>query len=639
MFNKAKCKTCVSTHWFKDGYDSTNGDTCYSSAPSDGNYFKDTSVTPNLWKKCSYNCATCSGVEINKCLTCVNLFFFIENFSNTGDICLKEKPAPNYFFDTSLWKKCHVACATCNAATDSDCLTCSNLYYFQDSAPALNATKKCWNALPAANYYLDSVNSLWKPCLSPCATCKVGDSTKCLTCIAGYRFTEGRNTVAGDVCRNSPPGPNYYLDGNDDLYKLCSTGCATCTAGGADKCTSCASNYYKKSDAAFTNGTTCYLSTNSPAGYYWAVNLTDHTPCGPTCATCSGGPAACMTCSSTYYFKFSETARPGTCYLPPITNFTVATIGGITGLAACDLSCNQCTGSSIQCNACNNNYYPKENLAYPTPCYDIDPAGFYKDTTSNPIVFRACEAKCATCQGTAGFCLSCATNYYYTEDERNNCYNVAPNGYILDDSAIPKLYVKRNILKLNQLEDMTFDEIEPSFSGRYTMEFWMMSSANTLTSGIHFIWRNHVSITILQNPTTVANLNVYCWPRDYLNFNLENTFGSSIPTYQTSLADNSSVYTLTSYGNSWIFIRCAVNYNNRNYYLNVSDNLTNKNFVNERISSNNLNDHTFKYFYQPGEKTLFKIVGGYKNTGTNIYLRTLSLFNEFLPNTMMGYRN
>lgn len=330
-------------------------------------------------------------------------------------------------------------------------------------------------------------------------------------------------------------------------------------------------------------------------------------------------------------------------YASYTTNFGIGyikfyTVKSSSG-SSCDVSCSDCSSSITNCQACASGYYAKENQSFPTACYNTDPTGFYLDNTSNPKVYRACEAKCAICQGSAGFCLTCSTSYYKTEEEENNCYNAAPEGFRLDESVNPKIYMrKRDMLKMNQLEDITVDEIEPSFSGRYTIEFWFMSSTNSLSSGVHFIWKNLIAVTVIQNTNTNANLDVYCWPRDYLNSNLPNLYGTNIPPYQNTLADNSLVYSLTSYGNNWIFIRCAMNFNNKNFYLNVADNVTNKDILNEKISLNNLNDNPFKYFFQPDEKTQFRILGSYRNSGTNIYIGTLALFTEALPNKMLGYR-
>jgi len=637
MFFKEKCLTCTNLYNFKEGYDSVNGDTCYdSNGPTDFKYFKD----GTLWKKCAYNCLTCNGKLITNCLTCATDYFFIENYNTSGDICLNNKPANNYYKNNNLWKKCNVACDSCNGSDENSCLTCSSKYYFKDNAPAGGSAAKCWNTKPSTNYYLDTTNSssvLWKTCTSPCATCSASGA-KCLTCIDTYYFTQGYD-VTGAPCTNNPPTVSYYLD---VVYKPCSANCLTCTSGTDDKCTSCVTDYFKKTDASFTSpGTKCFSKDTSPAGYYWAVGLTNHNACGGTCATCLGAADACLTCNtaSNFYFRFKDSGATKICYATPLSDFTLVTKNAVLAWDECDISCNQCTGSAINCNACKNTYFPKEILPWSKPCYNSSPTGFWFDSTAS--LYKACEVKCATCQNSAGYCLTCnnASNYYYTEDERNNCYNEAPNGYILDDSTTPKIYVKRNILKLNQLEDLTFEEVEPSFSGRYTMEFWMMSSANTLQSGIHFIWRNHVSTTILQNPTTSTSLNVYCWPRDYLTFNLPNTFGTTIPTYQTTFSNNSAAYTLTSYAGTWIFVRCAVNFNDRNFYLNVSDNIVSKNFLNENISQNNPNDAPLRYFHQPGEKSQFRIIGGSKNSGTNIYIRTLALFNEFIPNMMRGFRN
>ena len=109
------------------------------------------------------------------------------------------------------------------------------------------------------------------------STC-VSTALKCLSCVEDYYFTFGYDKVNANTCRNTSPGANFYLDTN--IYKQCSSNCASCTGGADDKCTSCGANYYKQIYAVFTNpGTKCYASNSSPDGYYWKNGLNDHNPC------------------------------------------------------------------------------------------------------------------------------------------------------------------------------------------------------------------------------------------------------------------------------------------------------------------------------------------------------------------------
>ena len=117
-----------------------------------------------------------------------------------------------------------------------------------------------------------------------------------------------------------------------------------------------------------------------------------------------------MTCNANSYFKFKDIARPNTCHQTPLTGFSLVTKNGVTGLDECNVSCNECTGSAINCNACKINYFPKVNVGFPQQCYNSDPPGFY----FHENFYKPCEAKCATCQGSARFYLTCASNYYYT---------------------------------------------------------------------------------------------------------------------------------------------------------------------------------------------------------------------------------
>jgi hypothetical protein len=185
------------------------------------------------------------------------------------------------------------------------------------------------------------------------------------------------------------------------------------------------------------------------------------------------------------------------------------------------------------------------------------------------------------------------------------------------------------------MEDIVLDNIEPSYSGRYTMEFWFMTTNNTLSEGLHIIWKNQVAITMKNSGKSLIST---CWPRHHKIGNLENIYGKDFETLKTNNDNEVANYISQTYNNGWIFVRCAINHSNQTFYLDVSDKIVPKNLNKENLVPGTLNDIAERYYWQVGDKTSFKIVGGSKNKETNIYFRTIALFKEYLPKTMNMFK-
>lgn len=76
------------------------------------NYYLDTIVTPNRWKKCYSTCATCStggNTLSHNCLTCISGY---KKKEGTTD-CVYTLPL--YYYDAGTeYKKCDPSCETCH---------------------------------------------------------------------------------------------------------------------------------------------------------------------------------------------------------------------------------------------------------------------------------------------------------------------------------------------------------------------------------------------------------------------------------------------------------------------------------------------------------------------------------------------
>ena len=184
------------------------------------------------------------------------------------------------------------------------------------------------------------------------------------------------------------------------------------------------------------------------------------------------------------------------------------------------------------------------------------------------------------------------------------------------------------LVKLNQLENLTFSSVTAPMNSRYTLELWVMTtSAVDLISGISFIWKNNASVSIIRDSTINGTINSYCWPQDYrvnlqtlgVNVNINSLTGNTL---------NYDYFQTVNNINTWIWIRCEVDYNDKVFYL--SDNAV-KTLKADTVYGGVTNDNPLRYFWQNNETSNFHIWGGAANISTNIFARSIYLFNEFIP--------
>jgi hypothetical protein len=186
------------------------------------------------------------------------------------------------------------------------------------------------------------------------------------------------------------------------------------------------------------------------------------------------------------------------------------------------------------------------------------------------------------------------------------------------------------LIKLNQIEDITWNDIDAPMYGRYTIDLWFMNtSTSNLDSGIHFIWRNIASISFTRDDTASNTLNSYCWPQDY-KLNLQATTGHKNINALTSssMANNYDRTQTTNSNNTWVWVRCSVNYTNRFFYMSAN---SKKTLVAERVYGDVINDVPLRYMFQNNEKSTFYIFNGKNNPNTDINCRSIYLYTDYIP--------
>jgi hypothetical protein len=278
-------------------------------------------------------------------------------------------------------------------------------------------------------------------CYQTCTTCtQYGDSTNhyCTQCATNYFML---SDVPNNCYLASEVPQNYYFDSNTSTYIKCYDSCATCTDKGDvtnHNCNNCATNYFNLID----NPNNCYLANDPPEGYYFDPNLNIFTKCYTTCSACNGAGDIinhnCTSCVTNYYKKSGDLTN---CYsageLPDyyLDNYTSLFNKCFERCLTCKVGADS---NNQNCSTCINNYFALEDKQ--SQCYLNTEvvSGYFFDTDIN--MFKRCFSSCGTCKGlgTIGqnLCLTCQTNYYPLENDASMCFpsSTTPTSYYFDSA-------------------------------------------------------------------------------------------------------------------------------------------------------------------------------------------------------------
>ena len=192
---------------------------------------------------------------------------------------------------------------------------------------------------------------------------------------------------------------------------------------------------------------------------------------------------------------------------------------------------------------------------------------------------------------------------------------------------------------MNDYQDIIIPAFNTTNWGRYTIEFNInILNVALLTSGVNIIWKNHMAISIVSDPTTASSLRVLCFPQAFKQ-NISGITGSANLTSLLGTTTNNAALTLLSKNGVWISIRCAYSQNKNVFYL-VDDNnivanpeLTIKGellYANSNSNTNYIN-YAYRYYWPNNALTTFSIEGAGLNPVSKIYLANVHVFNDYLP--------
>ena len=192
---------------------------------------------------------------------------------------------------------------------------------------------------------------------------------------------------------------------------------------------------------------------------------------------------------------------------------------------------------------------------------------------------------------------------------------------------------------LGLIDDFSFSDIPYSYSGTYSMAFWIFfEDSSTMGSGIHFQWERHLQITVIK----LTQLQGYCLPQGYYSDDISNAqFTEKLNQIPNYIA-NTLVTETQSESGVWIWVLCSVSNYHKKYFLKgngpkIEDDLKAENLYYSDTTSEGQpvkNAYPYHYFMSEVENGVSKTsklnIEGLAND-KRIYIRDLFLFNDFIP--------
>jgi hypothetical protein len=357
---------------------------------------------------CYKNCGTClnegTGINDQKCETCIEGYYFEENTKN----CYKSANDKHYFNkNKNVFSQCYKDCYNCSDINTNEnrhnCLSCKKNYLLYNNTNCLSCKynnlytnyeqTSCLQVIPLGYYLNNTIYNTIDKCHENCLSCNKGpdyvnNNMNCIYCDNqnGFYLLENTNNCY------KLPYEGYFLD-EDYKIKKCYYACKTCSAGPIMNsngeienmnCDTCNNElgYYKID----SNSKNCEFKER--IGEYYNSNDNKYYPCYRACLTC---------------FNKEDSSLKMNC-----------------------LTCNENNGFFLYTKSGNNCLNCKINGHYinynENECLDEIPEGYYLKKDGENII-DICYSKCKTCSKKGSSdkdmkCDSCPESYFL---ENNNC--------------------------------------------------------------------------------------------------------------------------------------------------------------------------------------------------------------------------
>ncbi|XP_033150164.1 furin-like protease 2 isoform X1 [Drosophila busckii] len=362
------CLTCAPAHLHV-----TDLAVCLQVCP-DG-YFEDQKNRTCV--PCEPNCASCQD-HPEYCTSCDHHLVMHENK------CYSACPLNTYETEENKCAYCDASCASCNGATDRDCITCRSSRYAHE--------RQCLNNCPAG-YYADKKRLECLPCQDGCKSCS--SNGICTECLPDWMLNKKDKCIlaGSESCADAE-----YFDVQARQCKPCHNSCESCNGPLSSHCLSCPAD-------RLLERSSCVSGCQD--GYYMETGAC--TPCLHTCMQCVSR-TNCSNCSKGLELQNGECRT--TCADGYYSDRGIC--------AKCYLSCHTCSGPRRnQCVQC-----PAGWQLAAGECHPKCPEGFYK----SDFGCQKCHHYCKTCNAAGplactacpthfmldgGLCMECLSSQYY----------------------------------------------------------------------------------------------------------------------------------------------------------------------------------------------------------------------------------
>lgn len=257
--------------------------------------------------------------------------------------------------------------------------------------------------------------------------------------------------------------------------------------------------------------------------------------------------------------------------------------------------------------------------AFSRPCVE----GAYCDSLANAC--KLCDPQCRDCFSAA----------------KNSCKKCHRSSNDFDKTYTTAQQCKFDHVDLSKYDNFSF-EAPPSMNYRVTIDFWawILKTSNFVDNfgndlAFTIVYKDFMTIGLTRNG--LSDMNVDCFPMEsYFPYDSTCTSRTCYDNYKSTNSEqiNDSYSSISS---TWFHVRCAFSLKEMKKYLN-SVNGT----MNVPIFMQGYNDFTnyFKTFYRDtsvnsGSYSKVKVnIQGNSGLFTNFYLKGLTVFSEFLPQSV-----
>ncbi|KAM3849768.1 proprotein convertase subtilisin/kexin type 5-like, partial [Diretmus argenteus] len=340
---------------------------------------------------CPANCTICTVAD--RCLHCSPAHNLRDGRCVPLECGVGELADPEY--EDCL--PCEEGCKTCQRKDPGHqqgtvCLSCEDGYY--------QLGTDCHRSCPDGTYANDTM--VCAPCEDPrCVNC---DQSQCYWCGKGFYISDGECV---QHCRE-----DFFVDEEGQECEPCHRACRTCGGPNYDDCDSCEDGFTLKAGECLDD-----RDFASCPDKYFRNSKGECERCHSSCKTCSApGKEDCNSCDSGHLLTRQQSCVPRC----PSGTFANRTSGRCED---CPPGCAVCQDAR-RCQRCRSGHtqlYLQDGV-----CVVKCERGFPRGAVCQP-----CTPECASCQGNASHCLTCASQHLLLD---HSCRRHCPEGYYTSET-------------------------------------------------------------------------------------------------------------------------------------------------------------------------------------------------------------